>query len=316
MSTEKTQTSFLHHQINPSFSGHQTFPFRYMWLKKGVDAVMADPNVFASEEATVTLGVGKNMVASIRHWCQTAGLVEPKHDAQRGLKVTSLGKAILAEDGLDPYFDDPATLWLIHWQIARERDRATTWFWAFNVLKKQEFTRDVLMNGVTEWAEKEKKSTRRFSSNTILRDVNCFIRTYCPSKSLKNIVLEDTFECPLVELNLIVKNHDLFDSGNLYQFQRGEKPTLPLWVVAYAIAEFRKDVRFSSRAHLSFSELMYAEASPGKVFKLDEDAMTLYLERLESVTDRTFQYEETTGLKQLFCHGNVDSIELLEKAYE
>ena len=25
--------------IKPSFSGHQTFPFRYTWLKKGVDAI-------------------------------------------------------------------------------------------------------------------------------------------------------------------------------------------------------------------------------------------------------------------------------------
>lgn len=284
-----------------------------MWLKKGVDAVMDDPNVFASEEATVTLGVGKNMVASIRHWCQTAGLIKPKHDAQRGLKVTSLGEAILAEDGLDPYLDDPVTLWLIHWQIARERDRATTWFWAFNVFNQLEFTSDSLTNGVMDWAERHKKSTRPLSANTIKRDVNCFIRTYCPSPSLKkNAVLEDTFECPLVELNLIVKLAD----ENRYQFQRCAKLTLPGEVVAWAIARFWEEQRFSNKDNLSFSELMYAESSPGRVFKLDEDSMTLYLERLDAITDRTFQYDETAGLKQLFRRGNVDSIKLLEEAYE
>ena len=315
MSTEKTQTSFLHHQINPSFSGHQTFPFRYMWLKKGVDAVMDNPNVFASEEATVTLGVGKNMVASIRHWCTTASLIEPDLNAAppRGLKVTNLGQTILAEQGLDPYFDDAATLWLIHWQIAREKNRATTWFWAFNVFNQLEFTSDFLTNGVMEWADRHKKSTRPLSANTIERDVNCFIRTYCPSPFLKkNAVLEDTFECPLVELNLIVK----LANENRYQFQRCAKPTLPGEVVAWAIASFWEEQRFSNKDNLSFSELMYAESSPGRVFKLDEDSMTLYLERLDAITDGIFQYDETAGLKQLFRRGNVDSIKLLAEAYE
>ena len=284
-----------------------------MWLKKGVDAVREDAHVFASEKATVTLGVGKNMVASIRHWCQTAGIIKPDPASQRGLKVTAFGETILAEGGLDSYLDDTATLWLIHWQIARGKNRATTWFWAFNVFNQLEFTSDSLANGVTEWAERHKNSARSLSANTIKRDVNCFIRTYCPSQFLKkNAVLEDTFECPLVELNLIVKLAD----ENRYQFQRCAKPTLPGEVVAWAIARFWEDQRFSNKDNLSFSELMYAESSPGRVFKLDEDSMTLYLERLDTVTDGAFQYDETAGLKQLFRHGNVDSIKLLKAAYE
>ena len=46
-----------------AFSGHETFPFRYSWMKKGVDAVAADPNVFGDDEAMSILRVGKNMVA-------------------------------------------------------------------------------------------------------------------------------------------------------------------------------------------------------------------------------------------------------------
>ena len=58
------------------FSGHETFPFRYPWLKKGFDAVSADGEVFQREDAITTLGVGKNMVRSIRHWCLAAGVIE------------------------------------------------------------------------------------------------------------------------------------------------------------------------------------------------------------------------------------------------
>ena len=32
--------------VQHQFSGHETFPFRYPWLKKGFDAVADDPSVF------------------------------------------------------------------------------------------------------------------------------------------------------------------------------------------------------------------------------------------------------------------------------
>ena len=58
-----------------SFSGHETFVFRYTWLKKAIDAVRVDPRVFGQDNAIVTLGVGKNMVRSIRHWGLATGVL-------------------------------------------------------------------------------------------------------------------------------------------------------------------------------------------------------------------------------------------------
>lgn len=49
-----------------TFSGHETFPFRYAWLKKGLDGLIKKPTLFTSEDAVIDLGVGKNMVRSIR----------------------------------------------------------------------------------------------------------------------------------------------------------------------------------------------------------------------------------------------------------
>ena len=80
---------------NPSFSGHQTFPFRYTWLKKGVDAVMDNPNVFTDDDAPVILGVGKNMVSSIRHWCSVAGLITTNGNQQGRFVPTIFGKPFL-----------------------------------------------------------------------------------------------------------------------------------------------------------------------------------------------------------------------------
>ena len=54
------------HPVKPSFGAHEKFVFRHAWLKKAVDAAAADPFIFTQDEALVQLGVGKNMVPSIR----------------------------------------------------------------------------------------------------------------------------------------------------------------------------------------------------------------------------------------------------------
>ena len=305
--SEHTTSPYL---TNPSFSGHQTFPFRYTWLKKGVDAVTEDPTVFSSEDASVTLGVGKNMVSSIRHWCSVAGLIRTDTYERGRLVPTPLGIAIFDDkDGFDPYLDDPATLWLIHWQISTNINQATAWYWAFNVLKKNQIVRSTFAEELYEWASQQKISMRPVSDNTLQRDVNCFIRTYCQSRHTATIV-EESFDCPLVELNLIAE----LPESNGYEFQRGEKETLPIEVFAAMLIAFW-DARFSDRDAMSFRELMYAPISPGRIFRLDEDTMTLYLERLEHLTDSALRYDETADLKQVYRGENLNPMELLESYY-
>ena len=115
-----------------------------------------------------------------------------------------------------------------------------------------------------------------------------------------------------MELNLIAELPE--SNTSTYEFQRGDKETLPIEVVTWTLDTFWKNY-FSRREALSFSELMYAPSSPGRVFRLDEDTMTIYLEKLEQLTDSAFQYDETAGLKQLYRHRDFDQMELLERYY-
>src|SRR5690349_12873285 len=93
-------------------SGHQTFPCRYAWLPKAVRCLDAEPNLFSDEDnAMVRLGVGKNMVAAIRFWAESAQVFEVKG----GLKVSESWGSVLRDGGFDPYLERVQTLWLIHW---------------------------------------------------------------------------------------------------------------------------------------------------------------------------------------------------------
>ena len=163
---------------------------------------------------------------------------------------------------------------------------------------------------LSEWTQQQKVPVRLASEKTLQRDVNCFIRTYCESYHT-DAVLEESFGCPLAELNLITE----LPENKGYEFQRGEKETLPTQVFAATLIAFWA-ARFSDRDALPFSELMYAPLSPGRIFRLDEDTMTTYLESLNDVTKGAFQYDETAGLKQVYRHRDLDPMELLERYYE
>ena len=106
-------------------------------------AVQADPEVFAQPDALVRLGVGKNMVASIRFWCEALGLIEMhgRRSALTPLAEFLLGSASStttrkraapdARTGADPYLEGPGTLWPLHWQLASRPYPASTWHLAF-----------------------------------------------------------------------------------------------------------------------------------------------------------------------------------------
>lgn len=93
-----------------SFSGHESFPCKSMWLKKGYDYLVND-NMFTDPDAVVKLGVGKNMVQSIRFWLKAFGL--SKDD-----EVTDIAKYLFDDkNGKDPYAEDNFTLWILHYLL-------------------------------------------------------------------------------------------------------------------------------------------------------------------------------------------------------
>lgn len=54
---------------NERFSGHESFPCRYGWLPKIYEAVTTSPDQLTNDDlATQSLGIGRNMVRSIRFW--------------------------------------------------------------------------------------------------------------------------------------------------------------------------------------------------------------------------------------------------------
>jgi hypothetical protein len=295
------------------FGGHETFPFRYGWLKKGVDAVSRQGTFFSSDRAMIGLGVGKNMVKSIKHWCLATNLIQPASDAAPGRARTNyvptqIGKALVADSGFDPFLEDPATLWLLHWQLASNSNLSTTWFWLFNHWHGVEFTKEQVFSEIQKWLRQ--KTAKNVSESQLKRDIDCCVRCYLHSHQGKDVITEESFDCPLSELGLIVESED----GRTFQFRRGEQSTLPTEILLYALTEFCQRDK-SSASSIALSRLLSDVGSPGKIFKLDETSLVRRLEEIETTSDGVFVYGESANIKQVYRRRDVSSIEWLKKYY-
>ena len=295
----------------PQFSGHETFPLRYGWLKKAFDEVQAtesgedNKSVFTGDDAIARLGVGKNMVASMRHWAMASGVLsEP--DGRQHIETTSLGRLFFGYDGIDPYMESPDTSWLIHWQLSAHPFKTTTWFWAFNHYPALYFERDMLARGIEKLARDLDWS--RASTATIRRDVSCFVRTYVPQPVSRHVSYEDALESPLTELGLIkpVGRRDAF------RFVRGPKPSLGMHIFCYSVADFWNE-HFLNANTLSFEALAHEPGSPGRVFLLDENDLVDKLSSLEETTDGIYRWSESAGLKQLIRERELHTEEVLNR---
>ena len=300
----------------PQFSGHETFPIRYGWLKKAFDAVHATEDseadnheVFTGDDAIARFGVGKNMVAAMRHWATVTGVIEEFRDPRR-LATTALGRLVFSDGGLDPFMEDSATAWLIHWRLCGN-DTKTTWFWAFHHFPSLSFERDTLVQGLQKLAED--CLWTRASLATIRRDVSCFTRTYVSYGGAGSYSFEDGLESPLTELGLIRST----GRRDGFRFVRGPKPTLGAGVFGLAVTEYWNKA-FPNSNTLSFEALAHEPGCPGRAFQLEDNDIVDMLTALEQSARGVYQWSETAGLKQLIrsrSFSNEDALDLLSKDY-
>ncbi len=294
-----------------SFSGHETFVCRHGWLKKALDEIGRDPAAFGSDEPMVTLGVGKNMVRSIRHWALATRIIE-EIPGTRGLQLqpTLIGNFLFGPGGKDPYLEDPNSLWLLHWHLATNERRATTWTWAFHFLRTYEFTRESLLGVIQD--ELRRRDIVVPSENSLRRDIDCFIRTYAGVRNPKGGVREDSLECPLTELGLLEADV----SGSMLSFRPGFHRSLGMAVFAFALVDFW-DRSAPKRETMPFPDVAYGFLSPGMAFKIDENGLTERLELLEKFTNGQLVYTDTAGVRQVYRRGGpISTMELLLRSYE
>jgi hypothetical protein len=283
-----------------SFGGHDSFPFRYGWIRKGVLAANEDPHAFQREDAVCRLGVGKNMVRSIRTWClATQMLREQPSGRPAGLEPTEVAKSVFLDAGGDPYLEDPGTLWLLHWLLLTNGERLSLWNLAFMESRENEFTKEDLLEIARG---KAAQLGQPIDPKTVARDAEVFVRTYVASR---RCAAEESFDCPLAELGLVAQD------GDRLFFVVGPKRTLPPWVFGYALLEF---LCSRGESECTLSDATYLPGSPGQAFRLDEDAVVALSRELQHQSYRKWLVDVDGPIRRLGVLEHLEPLQLLRRS--
>lgn len=274
----------LDEACEPTFARHETFHPRWGWLKKAVDAAERSGRAFTEDEATLHLGVGKNMVRSIRFWGHASKVLAAADDPYRRripLSVPSrIGEALFGSTGWDPYAEDPSTLWLLHWLLHAPISKMPVWWSAFSEFGAVEFSDEQLIDFVTDQVAAVSSWPSPHPSS-IRKDVACLLRTYAPSfDSGRRQAFDDIVDCPMRELGLV---RVIDQKARVYRFVVGPKPTLSPEILLYASLDFlaRTDALAQT---VTVSRLASEAGAPGRIFKLPEVDL---VELLEEAARRT-----------------------------
>ncbi len=268
---------------SPVFARHETFHPRYGWLTKGFTIANRHPHIFWQNDAPVILGVGKNMVRAIHYWIEA---FKVWHDG----KPTSFGMRLFSK--WDPYLEDPASLWLLHWFLLKPPCIATTWWVIFNEFRQVEFTSDDLVDALKKYCT---KINRNIAESSLRKDVTCILRMYA-NQIQKSGPTEDTLDCPFVELGLIQSAGD----SKHYIFRTGSKNNLPAEIIVGACLDSISmgNDEEKNQGTVSISRLLYEPNSPGMVFKLSESTLCEAIETVARL-HTSIQLSDSAGLLQL-----------------
>lgn len=282
-----------------TFSGHDSFQCRQLWLKKGYDYVQEGKN-FNDEDAVVKLGVGKNMVSSIRFWMKAFNVIDNKDNP------TEFGKRLFDdENGYDPFLEDEASLWLLHYQLVKN-GYASIYSIIFNEFRKEKlfFNKETFVNYVKRIGESN--PDLNFNENTVAKDFAVFANLYKSNPECKDV--EDSFSGILSEIELLKTT----GKGKEEQFyiENAERDELPASVLLYTILD---NLHYGNSINLN--SLEFDLNSPGSIFALNRSGL---MNKISDLVDdfKDITFTDQAGIKELQFKNKADAYSILDNYYD
>lgn len=251
---------------------------------------------FNALDAVIDLGVGKNMVSSIRYWLKAFGLSE--HD-----KSTEIASYLFDEqEGADMYIESLGTLWLLHYLLVSKKE-ATLYHIAFARFQKERktFDREQLVNYVKRLMIEDNKG-KLFNENTVKKDVGVLLQNY--SQPVKAKSFED-YSSLLIDLDIIRTD----DSGKTFVFNTEGKRKVPMEIFLFAI--LREKGTDKSVSYDTMQET-------GLIFCMSDAEIIDMAQNIGEHYSAYVQYSDHAGIRQLlFKEGvSLESMNVLDHYYK
>jgi len=280
-----------------TFSGHDSFQCRQLWLKKGYDYLRSNKS-FNDEDAVVRLGVGKNMVSSIRYWMKAFNIIDSKD------VPTEFGTKLFDDDGYDPFLEDDASLWLLHYQLIKT-GLASTYSLIFNEFRKEKlfFNKETFINYLKRIREAEK--TFNFNENTVGDDFVVFVKMYQNIEGNQDV--EDSFSGILSDIDLLKTTGKSKDEQ--FQIENNERDNLPEAILLFSILD---NPNFGDS--ISLNSLEYDRNSPGSIFCLSRSGLTNKISEIVQ-SNNQITFTDHAGIKELQFKKKPNAYSILDTYY-
>lgn len=240
----------------------------------------------------VKLGVGKNMVASIRFWLRAFGLSNMDD-------VTKIADYLFNSDtGRDPYSEDLNTLWLLHFLLINYRVASL-----YNLVfvdyqrERKEFTRSELQTYIRrKCSVPEQKNV--YNENTVKKDIGVLLKNYVSPKDLKNI---EDFSALLIGLNLIISKPQ-----DTYYFREVTVKEIAPEVILFALLSLGDSEKTISLDGLQRISL---------IFCLPMISLIEIIRSLEQLYPGAIFFSDNSGIKNVQFRIELDKFDVLDNYY-
>jgi hypothetical protein len=287
----------LGNTVRLSFSGHDSFQCRQQWLKKGYDHRLAGRS-FQDEDAVVHLGVGKNMVGAIRYWMKAFDLIDQADE------LTAFAHHLFADGGWDPYLEDAASLWLLHYHLVKKAS-ASSYSLVFNELRKEkvEFSRSNFVSFVKRKAE---AAAVIVNDKTVADDFGVMLKMYMRTNAQQKDI-EDSFSGIFTELDLIKAKGKRGE--DIFAIESTERNEIPDAILLYTIAD-----NLNGGQSVNLSKIEQDASQAGTVFAINRAGITSKIERLARPGENLI-YSDHAGVRELQFRQAVTPFDILNTYY-
>lgn len=254
---------------------------------------MLDGNSFIDADAVAKLGVGKNMVASIRFWLKAFGLT--RADEPQPIASYIFDSAT----GVDPYSEDITTLWLLHFLIVSS-EVASLYKLLFVDFQreKKEFTKVELQSFIKrKCSAQEQKNV--YNDNTVKKDIGVLLKNYVMPSDLKTI---EDFSAILINLGMIV-----FRGNDTYSFKINSIEEITTEVVLFALIRMKGTDRT-----VSFDTLQKVSL----IFGISTTSLIEIIRHLENMFPGTLVFTDNSGIKNVQFLRDMEETEALNHYYK
>jgi hypothetical protein len=280
--------------------GHETFYPRERWLYKGLmeREYLSEKNFFNQEEEeypTDLLGVGVNMVKSIRYWITAFGIIQKESNIEI---MSQWAKELISHD---PYMDSISTSWILHYRLVTNDNGPSSWKWFFSETDSNRFDKNSWVMECKNWLEKEFK--REVSERSISNDFSTMMGMYALGEKKDHF-----YPSPFLPLELI-----RYDE-HLKKYFRNQNIAIPPVVLLYLLILY-KNSYFSDTGLLDLDYIRRLPDSPTRIFRLETDTVFEIFDKLPSHLEKKIQRSRTAGMKTIEL-GDLDESKVLKEVYK